>query len=103
MEKATSIIGKQRTKLHCITYPSSTESWLVHTIRTIIKTTDKVISPHKYKFENTRDATKYNTSILKRSKYNFTKASAKENGTILQPGSEFRKKRNDKYIIIQRS
>ena len=72
MKKATLIIGKKITKLHRITYPLSTKSWLVHTIRTIVKTTDKVIPPHKNEFENTRDAAKHNTSILKHSKYDFT-------------------------------
>ena len=59
-------------------------------IRNNIPSTDKVIAPHKYKFENTCDAAKYNTSILKRSKYDLTRALLKDKGTMLEPGSEFR-------------
>ena len=83
MEKATSIIGTHRKKLNRKTFPSSKDSWLLYTIRTIITSTNKIIFPHKYKFENTRNNTKYNTDILKRSKYDFTRALAEEDGTIL--------------------
>ena len=64
----------------------------MHTIKQIITTTDKVILPHKDKFENTGEAAKYNTSILKRHKYDFTVVLSRKIGTILGPGSEFRTK-----------
>ena len=60
------------------------------TIKTIIHTSDKIISPHKYKFENTRDAAKINTKILKRDRYDLTKALRREKGSMMEPGSEFR-------------
>ena len=78
--------------MHYKTCPSSKESWLVHTIRTIVTSTDKIIYLHKYKFENTRDAAIYKTGILKQSKYDFTRALAKEDGKMLEPGSEIRTK-----------
>ena len=41
-------------------------------------------------FENTRDAAKTNTKLLKRYKYDFTRAIGREKGTMLEIGSEFR-------------
>ena len=90
MEKATNIMSKYKNDCHISNNPKSKDSWLIHTIKSIINSTDKVISPHKYKFENTRDAAKFNAAILKRNKYDFTKALQKEKGTMLEPGSEFR-------------
>ena len=77
-----------------ITHPtpliSHNRSWLMSTIQTIITSADWVMSPHKYKFENTRDAAKYNTKLIKKQIYDFVRALGKEDGTILEPGSEFR-------------
>ena len=92
MDKAAHIISEYKTHLHLVANPTSTDSWLMNTIRTTITSADKIISPHKYKFENTREAAKFNTAILKRSKYDFSKALYKEKGTMLEPGSEFRSK-----------
>ena len=90
MNRAADIMSECKTKLHHVTHPNSTDSWLIHTKKTIISSTDKIISPHKYTFKNTREAAKANTTILKKSKYDFTKALLKEKGTMLEPGSEFR-------------
>ena len=56
----------------------------------IINTSDKVILPHSYKFENTREAAKFNKTILKKARYSFTRALRREKGTIMEPGSEIR-------------
>ena len=58
--------------------------------KNIISTINEIIFPHKYKFENIRDAIKYNTSILKKNRYDFTRPLTKEKGTMLELGSEFR-------------
>ena len=60
------------------------------TIKTIIDTSNKIISPHKYKLENTRDSAKTNTQIFKKDRYNLTKALHRERGSMMEPGSEFR-------------
>ena len=61
MEKASNLLGKSFNIIHKSTHPKSTDSWLMHKIKTIISTTDKVINPHRYRFENDRNAAKYNT------------------------------------------
>ena len=73
MEKAERILSKYKINLNCKTNPNSKTSWLMHTISQIIDTADKVMQPHTYKFENTREAVNWNTKILKRDRYDFTK------------------------------
>ena len=67
-------------------------SWLIHTVTTIIGMTNKTMQPHNYKFINTREAAKYNIKLLKRDKYDITLALQREQGTMMEPGSEFRLK-----------
>ena len=90
MKKANRIMSRLNNNIHIKTNPGSRESWLMATIKTIINNTDRVILPHKYKFENTRDAAKYNTKLLKKNTYDFVRAIRKEKGTIMEPCSEFR-------------
>ena len=90
MEKANKIMGKLQNDKHRIAHPRSRDSWLMAAIKTIINSTDKIILPHKYRFENTREAAKHNTKLLKNSRYDFVRAMKKEVGTIMEPGSEFR-------------
>ena len=59
-------------------------------IQEIIDSADKAISPHNYMFKNYRNATKFNAKLLKKHKYDFTKALTKEKGFIMKLGSEFR-------------
>ena len=80
MERAAEILSESKTHLHLQTNPKSKDLWLMTTIKTIINTSDKIISPHKYKFENKRDAAKINTKILKKNMYNLTKALHRERG-----------------------
>ena len=56
MEQATKIMNKSKTNIHLLSNSNSKDSWLVAIIESIITTSDKVIRPHKYKFENTREA-----------------------------------------------
>ena len=90
MEEANNILSKRKNDLHAKNNPQSQDSWLMHTIKKVIKSTDRVINPHKYKFQNSRDAAKFNTKILKRHKYDFKHALQQEAGTMLEPGSKFR-------------
>ena len=90
MEKASKIMSKYKNNLHNNAHPHSQDSWLVHTIKKLLKSPNKSIKPHKYRFENTRDAAKFNTKLLKRHKYDLEVALEKEDGTMLEPGSEFR-------------
>ena len=79
---------------HTHTHPSliPKRSWLMTTIQTIITSADRVMLPHKYKFENTREAAKYNIKLIKKQRYDFVRALDKEDGTMLELGSEFRLK-----------
>ena len=58
MEKAQRILSKCKTNIHYKTNIRTKTSWLMHTISHIIMTTDKIMQPHKYKFENTRETEK---------------------------------------------
>ena len=100
MGKAAETIGEYTNNVQHNTRINPTESWMMHTIRTIIATTDKVISQHNHKFNNTRDASKFNNGILKRCKYHFTQSLVKERGVMLEPGSEFRDKTHYKYCSL---
>ena len=65
MEKANKIMGKLKNDMHRINHPMSRDSWLMAAIKTVINSTDKIILPHKYRFENTREAAKHNTKVTK--------------------------------------
>ena len=90
ISKAKDILSKYKNRQHKISHPKSKESWLVHTIGSIIRQSDRSINQHKFQFVNNRDAAKFNTRILKRYKYDLVAAMRNEKGTMLEPGSEFR-------------
>ena len=71
MEQASEIMSKYKNKLHANTHPNSSASWLIYTIKQVMSSTDKGINPHRYKFDNNRDAEKLNTKILKKNRYYF--------------------------------
>ena len=77
-----------------ITHPTSliphNRFWLMSNIQSVITSADRVMLPHKYKLENTREAAKYNTKLIKKPRDNFIRSLDKEDGTMLEPGSEFR-------------
>ena len=52
MEKAHAILSKSKTSAFHKTHLNNSASWLISTIKNIIKTSDKIISPHKYTFKN---------------------------------------------------
>ena len=59
-------------------------------IKRAVTTSSRRMKQQKFRFEDGRDAAKYNTKILKQCKYDFEIALQKEKGTMLEPGSEFR-------------
>ena len=77
-----------------ITHPtpliSRNRSWMMSIIQVVITFADRDMSPHKYKFENTREAAKYNTKLIKKQRYDFIRALDKDEGAMLELGSEFR-------------
>ena len=92
IEKSQLILSKFKNNVHHKTNPASNKSWLVHTIQTIVTSVGKVMQLHHYRFENSRDAAKFNIKILKRSKYDLNLALMKEKGSMMEPDSEFRSK-----------
>ena len=88
MEKAENILSKYKNAIHKKIHTTSEMSWLIYTLKSIISTADKMMKPHNYKFENNQDAAKYNTKLLKRSKYNLTLELCREKGAMMDPGSE---------------
>ena len=75
-----------------MTNPNSPRSWLMGTIKSIIESADKIMLPHKYNFVNNREATNFNTKLLKKEKYDLTKVLEKAKGSLMEPGSEFQEK-----------
>ena len=94
MERTAKILGKKRTRemmeTQTQTQTQTGSTWLMSTIAHLINRNEATMKQHRYKFENTRDAAKKNTKILKQSKYDFERAMRKEEGTMLAAGSEFR-------------
>ena len=85
MEKASSIMSKSLRDTNNL--PTS---WLVFQLSYLCKIKESTPKKHKFIFEDTRDAAKYNTKFIKHYKYNLEKAIKKQRNTILSPGSEFR-------------
>ena len=48
--RAIEIMSKYKNDQHKLKNPTSKESWLMHTIRTVISAADRIILLHKYKF-----------------------------------------------------
>ena len=48
---ADEILSKYQSNSHLIVKPLSQDSWLIRTIKQVITSTDRVIQPHKYRFE----------------------------------------------------
>ena len=78
------ILGKNNCKNNNVVL------FLMQSIKSTTFATSKIMKPYKFRFEDSREATKYNKNILKHCKYDFEEALKKEEGTMLQPGSEFR-------------
>ena len=74
MEKAEKILSKYKNAIHDKINVESGMSWLVFTITRIISTPDKLMKRQHYKFENSREAAKFNTKLLKKSRYDLTSA-----------------------------
>jgi len=86
MEQAAKTLGKLFDDKNNV----ANESWLVTKMRWILALKEKAPSRHKFHFENTRSAAKINTKLIKRFKYDFTKACQHQKRSIANPGTEFR-------------
>ena len=90
MEQSAKFLGKCHDDRFNLTNIKSRDSWLIHTIKRVITSTDRIVNPTGYKFVNSISAAKYNSDILERHQYDFSKAMSNEKNTTLDIGSEFR-------------
>ena len=74
-------------------------SWLITTIKEIIKINKEKKLPQSFKFSNSREAAKDNAKLLKSCRYDFEKAIKKGKGTMLEIGSEFRSAKKLKKLF----
>lgn len=84
MDYAKGIMGKLYKR------PNKTVSWLVTTIRKVAALVEKDLNTSQFIFEDAHDAAVWNSNILQKYEYDFEKAVAAEENSILTPGSEFR-------------
>ena len=89
MERTAKLLDKKRTREMTETQTETGSTWLMSTITQLINRNEAKMIQHRYIFENTRDAAKKNTKILKQSKYDFERVMQKEEGAMLVAGSEF--------------
>ena len=73
-------------------------SWLVQTIKEVVGTVEEDLNQSQFEFQDTLEAAQLNSEVLKKYEYNFEKAVAGENNSILTPGTEFRKVENIEKI-----
>ena len=73
-------------------------SWLVQTIKEVVGTVEEDLNQGQFEFQDTLEAAQLNSEVLKKYEYNFEKAVAGENNSILTPGTEFRKVENIEKI-----
>ena len=66
-------------------------SWLIRTLHKICRSKCKPMRLHKCRFENTKEAADFNGRWLKHYKWDLCEAIKRQKGTMLEPGSEFRK------------
>ena len=85
MEKASITMSKSLASKENLS-----TSWLVYQLSQLCKTKEKTPSKHDFRFENTRDAAKFNTKLIKFNGYDLEKTINKQQNSILTPGSEFR-------------
>jgi len=64
--------------------------WLLHHLATLCASKEDTPKQHRFQFENSRKAAKFNTKLIKYTDYDFQKCVNKQKQTILTPGSEFR-------------
>ena len=70
---------------------SNSPSWLLKTISAILDRDDIPMKDHVLHFANTKIAAKYNSNLLKKLCYNYSKLIAAYSNSTISPGSEFRK------------
>ena len=87
MEEAAKTLGKSLPSDPSFPH----RSWLINQISKIVNSEEKAPLKHEFIFENTREAAKFNTKLIKHSNYDFVQACTKQKDSILYPGTEFRK------------
>ena len=90
MERTAKIMSKSINEKYLKNSKNPKYSWLVSQLKKIIHTEEKAPSKHSFIFENTREAAKFNTKIIKWADYDYIQAIQKQPNTILHPGTEFR-------------
>ena len=68
MERTVKLLDKKRTREMTETQTETGSTWLMSTITQLINQNEAKMIQHRYIFENTRDAAKKNTKILKQIK-----------------------------------
>ena len=74
------------------------KSCLVQTVQNIVNTVEEDLNMSQFKFDDTTEAAEWNSQVLARYNYDFSKAVENENNTILTPGAEFSKLSSIKQI-----
>ena len=66
------------------------QPFILHHITTLCGSKEATPKKHAFKFQNTRDAAKFNTKLIKHTDYDFVKCLGKQKNSMLSAGSEFR-------------
>jgi len=85
MEEASKTMGEFIQKSEQLAQP-----FILHQIATLCESKEETPKTHNFKFENNREAAKYNTKLIKHTDYDFEKCLNKQKGSMLSAGSEFR-------------
>jgi len=70
--------------------PHPTLSWLMQQIQLVLDSHENPPSMHRFMFENTSKAAKFNSKLIKNYDYDFVKTCKKQRGSVVSPGTEFR-------------
>ena len=77
------------SEYHNTSASTSTDSWLISTIRTICATPVLPMQPHGFLFTCTKKTAKHNASILRKHDYDLAAAYASFPNSIISPGAEY--------------
>ena len=67
------------------------KSWLMKTLWKICRSRHRPMKLHRCRFEDNVEAAEFNARWLKHYRWDLSEAIEKQKGTMLEPGSEFRK------------
>jgi len=85
MEQASVTLSKHLRDKEKLSKP-----WILHHIEKLNGSVEDTPTKHRFCFENSRDAAKYNTKLIKYTDYDLEKCVNKQKNSILTYGSEFR-------------